>query len=179
MVSGVFSSLVARHDDIIAMNMTNETTNKKLIKTTGTILVNKSVRSVFDFFANPSNDKLWRTEINQSKLDGALQLGVTVSEYSYLSKKVPNNLLELKCVQFDKNKIAIFETPGNAKFYLKSQRQVKPVSVNTTEIIYTLYFDKSIVKFALGFSLPKFIVSMKANSDMKKYLRKLKTELES
>ena len=50
---------------------------------------------MFDFFANPGNDKLWRTEINQTQLNGALQLGVTAAEYSYLSEKVLNNLLEL------------------------------------------------------------------------------------
>jgi hypothetical protein len=146
-------------------------TNKKLIRITGSILINKDLGNVFDFFANPSNDKLWRTEINQSTLDGTLQLGVRVSEYSYLSKKASNNLVELKCVRFDKNKIAVFETPINGQFYQKSERQVKAVSDNTTEITYTIDFDKEIVKFALGFSLPKFIISIKAKSDMKKYLR--------
>ena len=116
-------------------------TNKKLIKITGTILINKSVESVFDFFVNPSNDIFWRTEINKSILNGTLQLGVKISEYSYLSKKVPDNLIELKCIQFDKNKLAIFETDKTSQFYLRSQRQVKAISDNTTEVIYTLDFD--------------------------------------
>lgn len=154
-------------------------THKNLIKNSGTILVNRNVERVFDFFANPGNDSLWRTEINKSTVDGPLQFGVTVSEYSYLSKKASNNLLELKCVQFEKNKIAIFETPANATFYLKSQRLVKAVSDNTTELIYKLDFDKSIVKFAVGFSLPNFIISLKAGNDLKKYLRQLKNQLES
>ncbi|MFP5041723.1 hypothetical protein [Parasediminibacterium sp. JCM 36343] len=154
-------------------------TNKKLIKTTGTILVNKKLESVFDFFVNPTNDNLWRTEINKSTLAGPLQLGVTIHEYSYLSKKVPNNLIELKCVQYDKNKLAIFETPDNTQFYIKSQRQVKVISDNSTEIIYTLDFDIDLVKYALGFGLPKFIVSFKADRDIKKYLRKLKTKLDN
>jgi len=153
-------------------------TNKKLIKTTGKILVNKKVDTVFDFFANPSNDYLWRTEINQSTLDGTMQLGVTVSEYSNLSKKASNNLLRLKCVFFDKNKTATFETTINAPFYLKSQRHVEAISDNTTEVVYSIDFDIAIVKHALGISLPKLIVSLKANSDMKKYLRQLKEQLE-
>ncbi len=161
------------------MTSTSKMTNKKLIKTTGTILVNKKAERAFDFFANPSNDNLWRTEINKSTLDGTLQLGVTISEYSYLSKKVPNNLIELKCVQFDKNKLAIFETHDNAQFHIRSQRQVKSISDNTTEIIYTLEFDIGLVKYALGFALPKFIVSLKADSDIKKYLRQLKTKLDN
>ena len=151
-------------------------TNKRLVKTRGTILININLDNVFDFFANPCNDNLWRTEINQSTLDGTLQLGVTVSEYSNLSRKASNNLLKLKCVLFDKNKTATFETT-NEPFYLKSERQVKAISENTTEIIYSIDFDIAIVKHALGFSLPKFIVSMKADSDMKKYLRQLKKQL--
>lgn len=152
---------------------------KNIIKVTGTVLVNKNLERVFGFFANPVNDNLWRTEINESKLNENLQLGTTVFEYSYLSKKAPNNLIQLTCVQYDKNNVAVFETSDNAPFYLKSHRQVKPISGNRTEVIYTLDFDLDIVKFALGFSLPKFVVSFKAKSDMKKYLRQLKTRLEN
>ncbi|MCA0430582.1 MAG: hypothetical protein LCH32_08765 [Bacteroidetes bacterium] len=149
------------------------------IKTTGVILVNRNVEKVFDFFSNPSNDKLWRTEINKSILDGQLQLGVSISEYSYLSKKVPNNLIELKCIEFNKNKIAIFETLNNAQFYLKSVRQVRAISNKTTEIIYMLTFDSNLVKHAFGFTIPKFIISYKAKSDIKKYLQLLKTKIEN
>jgi hypothetical protein len=163
-------------NEILALSKMN---HKKLIKTTGTITVNKKIESVFEFFANPSNDNLWRTEINKSILNGNLQLGVTVSEYSRLSEKKPNNLMELLCTQFDKNKLAIFETHHNAQFYLKSQREVKAISHNTTEILYTLHFDINLVKHALGFNLPIFIVSFKANSDLKKYLLQLKTILEN
>ena len=154
-------------------------TNKKLIKSKGTLLVNRNVDRVFSIFANPNNDKLWRREINQSTLNGLLQLGVFVSEYSYLSKKISNNLLELKCVEFDKNKIAVFETNENAQFYLRSERRLTAISDNKTEIKYTLIFDLNLVKFALGFTLPKFIVQLKADSDMQKYLRQLKTILEN
>jgi hypothetical protein len=160
------------------MSETRKTT-KKLIKTTGTIFVYKKAESVFDFFANPSNDNLWRTEINKSTLNGTLQVGVTISEYSYLSKKAPNNLIELDCVEYDKNKLAIFETPDKARFYMRSKREVKAISDNTAEIIYTLEFDKDLVKYALGFALPTFIISFKADSDINKYLRQLKTNLEN
>jgi hypothetical protein len=161
------------------MTTISKISNKKLIKTSATIIVNKKVESVFDFFANPSNDHLWRTEINKSTLNGTLQVGVTVSEYSYLSKKVPNNLVELTCVELVKNKLAIFETHHNAQFYIRSQRQVKAISEHLTEVIYTLDFDIGLVKYALGFALPKFIVSFKADSDIKKYLRQLKAKLEN
>ncbi|MCX6189374.1 MAG: hypothetical protein NTW54_07210, partial [Bacteroidetes bacterium] len=63
--------------------------------------------------------------------------------------------------------------------HIRSQRQVKSISDNTTEIIYTLEFDIGLVKYALGFALPKFIISLKADSDIKKYLRQLKTKLDN
>ncbi len=77
---------------------------KKIISTTGTIIINKRIEHVFDFFANPVNDSLWRTEINKSNLSGTLQKGVTIFEYSYLSKKTPDNLVELKCMELIKIK---------------------------------------------------------------------------
>jgi hypothetical protein len=153
-------------------------TNKKRINSSGTILVNQSSETVFNFFANPSNDPLWRTEINASTLKGTLEVGAQVSEYSNLSKKAPNHLIELKCMQFDVNKAAIFETPSGAPFFLRSERLVKAISGNTTEVTYIVEFDLGLVKYALGFSLPAFIVSFKANSDLKKYLRQLRTILE-
>jgi len=153
-------------------------TDKALITISGTILVNKNQETVFNFFANPINDKFWRAEINESTLNNALQLGVMVSEYSYLSKKAPKNLVQLECVQYTPNETAIFETPNNSPFYERSERQVKSITINTTEVTYTLIFDKGIVKLALGFSLPRFIISLKAKSDLKKYLQQLKSVLE-
>lgn len=154
-------------------------TKQKLINASGKILVNRNVETVFDFFANPGNDSLWRTEINKSILEGPLKAGALVSEYSNLSKKASNNLLELRCVKFEQNRIVVLETISNARFYLKSERMVKAISENTTEIKYKLEFDKSIVKFAIGFSLPDFIISFKTGNDMQKYLRQLKNQLES
>jgi hypothetical protein len=156
----------------------NNMKSKDLILTQGTIVINKNIEHVFDFFTNPGNDSLWRAEINKSIVNGPLQVGVIVSEYSHLSKKVPDNLVELKCKQFDKNATAVYETSEDADFYIISQRRVRSVSSSSTEVFYSLSFDKSIVKFALGFALPKFIISLKANSDMKKYLRQLKAKLE-
>ncbi|OYU82760.1 MAG: hypothetical protein CFE24_14305 [Flavobacterium sp. BFFFF2] len=153
--------------------------NKKRIKSSGSILLNQHIDTAFTFFANPSNDPVWRTEINASTLNGTLEVGVEVSEYSFLSKKAPNNLVELLCVQFETNKAAIFETPNGAPFYLRSERQVTAISGNKTAVFYQVEFDLDLVKYAVGFSLPAFIVSFKASSDLKKYLRQLKMVLEN
>lgn len=152
--------------------------NHRPITVSGIILIRKNTAEAFDYFANPENDVHWRTEINQSKLLGPLQPGVMVEEYSFLSKKASNNLITFQCIELRKDQIALFETPKNSKFYLRSERKVRVIGENETEIQYHLTFDLEIVKYALGFSLPKWLIQWKAKSDMKKYLRKLKSILE-
>ena len=98
--------------------------NQNILSIQACITINKNITPVFSFYANPSNDKLWRTEINESILNGNLQKGVEVTEYSMLSKKASNNLMELVCTEYQENKLVIFETKPNAPFYLKSERRV-------------------------------------------------------
>ena len=81
-----------------------------------------------------------------------------------MSKKVPDHLLVLTCVQFEKNKLAIFETFPENVFYLGSKRAVSGISEQTTEFVCTMTFDISIVSYALGFALTKFILSRKAKA---------------
>ena len=148
------------------------------ITSTQTLVINKSLETVFAFFANPANDRLWRREISQTTLDGLLQAGVTAFEYAYLSKKSPRHLTELHCTAFEKNRLAIFQTPATARFFLKSQRQVNMVAEDKTAITYSLEFDPAVVKEALGVALPRWVIALKTNSDRKKYLGQLKKILE-
>jgi hypothetical protein len=150
----------------------------ELIKASGRILVNRNLEPAFDFFANPANDPLWRKEINRSILLGTLERGARVEAFSYLSKRAPNHLQELVCVAFQDKSLAVFETPDNAPFYLRSEREVRKIDDTTTELLYSIQFSLNIVSFALGFALPKFIVSIKTNSDLRKYLKQLKVHLE-
>lgn len=149
-----------------------------LISINGSLKIRKQATEVFRYFANPENDINWRTEIKQSQLLGPLQVGATVEEYSYLSKQAPNNLITLNCIEYKKDQKILFETPSNSKFYLKSERNVRVIGEHETEIHYYLTFDKEIVKFALGYSLPKWLIQWKAQKDMSKYLKQLKNVLE-
>lgn len=151
----------------------------KPIRISGSLIINNQADRVFNFFANPLNDRLWRKEVRETIMNGPLQLGVLVSEYSYLSPKAPRNLLEFSCVKYEPDHTAVFETLTNARFYEKSERLVAVISSQKTRVTYTLEFDSSIVKYALGFSLPVFLISFIAKYDMKKYLRKLKAILEA
>ncbi len=138
-----------------------------------------NIDQAFTFFCNPANDHLWRKEINKTIVEGALQVGTLVYEYSNLSKKQPDNLRQLRCTEWVKNNHAIYESVPGADFYLKSQRKVALIKPGITRLEYELEFDTAIVKFALGFSLPQFIISVKARSDMKKYMQQLKLILEN
>jgi len=142
------------------------------------INVGSSPLAASTFFFNPENDFLWREEINRSIIKGALALGVIVSEYSHLSKRQPDFKQELTCVQFEAPRKIVFETSGKASFFLRSEREAIAINENETTLIYDLKFDSGIVKFALGFALPEFLIKIKAKSDQKQYLRNLKKILE-
>jgi len=88
-------------------------------------------------------------------------------------------LIVLKCIRYEKNKLVIFETTDEAEFYLKSYREVNVISDQITEIIYSVDFDARLVRYALGFSLPEFLIYLKANLDKFKYLKKLKIKIEN
>ena len=142
------------------------------------IIIRRSASEVFDFFAKPENDAMWRAEVNRSLPGGEISLGVKLSEYSHLSKRQPDFRQDLTCVLFEPQRRIVFETPKDARFFLRSDRQVSVIGQNETVLIYNLSFDSGIVKHALGFALPGFLVRMKAKADQKKYLLKLKKILE-
>ena len=84
----------------------------------------------------------------------------------------------MTCVLFEPQRRIIFETSMDARFFLRSDRQVSVIGQNETVLMYNLSFDSGIVTHALGFALPGFLVRMKAKADQKKYLHKLKKILE-
>jgi uncharacterized membrane protein len=147
----------------------------KTIKAKNTVIVNKNIDSVFEFISNLENDSLWRKEINETKVSGKPALNVIVIEDSFLSKRTPSNIIELKCIDFQLNKLIVYETANEKYFYLKSTREVESITDNSTKITYSIEFDKAIVKHGLGFNLPTFLIQFVTNTDMKKYLSKLKT----
>lgn len=149
------------------------------IKAQGEIRIHKSASVVFAFIADLENDAQWRKEINNTKMNGPIQLGVIAKESSFLSKRVPINMLELKCTDISLNKSITYTTLPASPFYLQSIRKVESINDSQTKFIYEITFDKSIVKHGLGFGLPNYIIRIVAQKDMKKYLSKLKEVLEN
>lgn len=149
------------------------------IKATGSIIISADRKTVFDFISNLENDKFWRKEINSTIMTSLPKLYALATENSYLSKRAPNHILNLICTEFIENSQIVYETVPESDFFLKSFRTTETVSENETKVIYSIEFDKSIVKKGLGFNLPAFIIELVANTDMKKYLKKLKSVIET
>lgn len=148
------------------------------ITISGEITISNNAESTFQYISNLKNDPFWRKEINGTEMTSLPQLHARARESSYLSKKQPANVLELECIAFIDQQKIVYQTLSTSPFYLKSTREVKAISANETQFKYSIIFDKNIVKHGLGFSLPSFIIKMAAQSDMKKYLKKLKEILE-
>ncbi|GGD80775.1 hypothetical protein GCM10011514_51130 [Emticicia aquatilis] len=148
------------------------------IKATNSIIIAKAIKSVFEFISNLENDKLWRKEINNTTMSSKPQINALAIENSFLSKRVPNHILQLKCTEFSENKQVIYQTLPDSPFFLKSDRRVEFISFNETKVIYGIEFDKNIVRHGLGFTLPTFIINWVTKTDMQKYLTKLKAVIE-
>ncbi|WP_207492376.1 hypothetical protein [Aridibaculum aurantiacum] len=145
----------------------------------GAITINAERSIVFDYISNLENDKYWRKEINWTAMTAKPALGALAEESSFLSKRAPNNILKLHCIEFLGNKKVVYQTVPGSTFYLKSSRLVEAISASECKVIYSLSFDNGIIKHALGFSLPMFVSRMVAKNDMKKYLATLKSILET
>ncbi len=148
------------------------------IHTQGQITIHKNITTVFAYIANLENDAQWRKEVNETKMNGPAQLGAIAKESSFLSKRVPANMLELVCTEFNLNGSITYTTLPSSPFYLQSIRKVVAIDEQSCTFIYEIHFDKNIVKHGLGFGLPIFLIGMVAHKDMKKYLAKLKAVME-
>lgn len=148
------------------------------INTSKKVQIFSDHKTVFDYVSNLENDKFWRKEVNSTTMDCKPQIGSVAIEDSFLSKKTPSNVLNLKCIKFIKNEKIIYQTLTDSSFFLKTIRQVEPITENRSLVTYTIKFDKSIVKHGLGFSLPKFIIYLITKRNMRIYLQNLKSILE-
>lgn len=144
-----------------------------------TISIESDQKTVFDYIADLSNDSQWRSEIMRTQRDGILQLGDVALEESFLSKKVPSHLRKLFCCSYVPDVFVAYQTAPGDPHYLRSTRSVRAIAPGITGFTYMLEFDPSIVKLAMGFQLPRFVVNIVTRTAMKSYLKKLKSTLEA
>lgn len=147
-----------------------------IIKLEGKITIEKPCAEVFKYVADLRNDCQWRTEIKKTEInDQKVSLNCLAKEHSYLSKKAPDFIYELRCIGLEENARIDYSTTEKSSFYQKNTRIVEAIGNDKTHFTYKIEFDTKVVKFALGIGLPKWIIAYKANSDIKKYLNNLRT----
>ena len=143
------------------------------ISINGNIKLSVPITKAFAFVANLDNDRLWRKEINVTKMSGEPAIGVLAEEFTYFSKKNSNQILQLECTEFIENELVIYTTVRDSPFYLMSIRKFTETGSHETLFEYEVCFDARIVKAGIGISLPRFIIQMGAQRDMKNYLKQL------
>lgn len=151
---------------------------KNRVQVKGSIILKAKIDKTYHFLSNLENDRLWRKEINITTMNGPVALGVRAIESTYFSRRNPEHILQLECTHIEPNKEIRYTTVTESAYFLQSIRKVKSLSETHTQFDYEVSFDKSLVKAGIGFSLPRFIIQLGAERDMKNYLKKLKKVLE-
>lgn len=134
---------------------------------------------VYKYVSDLRNDRKWRTEIISTSSQADLEVGSIVIESSFLSKKIPQYIRRLECTAFRQNDMILYQTLDGDPHYLKSTRSVQICEGSYTRFIYELEFDPTIVKHALGFSLPKLIIDIVTRRSIRNYMNNLKCILET
>ncbi len=151
----------------------------KPIEVTATILIDSRPATVFAYYSNYLNDPAWRAEIKKVETDTEhIRTKTRITEESFLSRSVPKHINRLECIELQLNKLITSQTTSDNQFWSRNTRTVEPAANNGTKVTYQLEFDAAIVKYGLGFGLPRFIVSAYTKATMKKYLSSLKRILE-
>jgi hypothetical protein len=150
-----------------------------MIDQTIQVVINAPHQDVYNYISDLRNDREWRTEVISTSSQADLEIGNIAIESSFLSRKIPQYIRRLECIAFQQNDMILYQTLDGAPHYLKSTRSVRICEGGSTRFIYRLEFDQSIVKHALGFSLPKLIIDVVTRRSMRNYMNNLKIILET
>jgi hypothetical protein len=143
-----------------------------------TISIARDQKSVFNYIADLGNDSQWRSEVRCTSREGRVKLGNIAHEESFLSKKIPSYVRKLTCCSYVSDTLVVYQTAPEDPHSLRSTRSVRSTGLGHTEFTYLLEFDPSVVKLAMGFPLPRFLIKMVTRRAMKSYLKKLRTILQ-
>ncbi len=151
----------------------------RIIDITGSIIIKKELKQVFEYVSNYRNDKFWRKPINETAINtNQIEKGSLITEDIFLSSKIPHFFSNYICIEYQPYKSVIIETVIKDEFWSKNTRLVEAINDSSSKITYCYQVDIGIVKHGLGFSLPTFLVNLYTNMEMKMYLKALKRILE-
>ncbi len=152
---------------------------KQLIKINDSIHISCKLSDVFDFISNYTNDKYWRIIVKETIMNTAhVEKNTVMKETIFLSRKYPSFTSSFICTEFEKDKQVRTESLPEEPFYSKNTREVVALDNRTTCVNYQYVFDVEMVKYALGIGLPKFLIRLSVQHEMKTYLKELKKVME-
>ncbi len=149
----------------------------KLVHISKSIIINRPIQEVFELVKNTLNDDTWRTEVNSMEADGPFALGTTYTEDAHIGLQ-RNFITRTTLVKLIENKLALYLTPEDAKYFLSSLREVISIDEENTKFTYTVEFDSEMSKETLMIHLPNEVLEFSYGLIMNQYLKNLKDYLD-
>jgi hypothetical protein len=158
------------------------TTNKpesKIFTCSGELVVNKPLPIVFGYFADMCNDQFWRDEVKKTTANGVPELNCLVQQATELNKSKPLYTASYVCNKFIANDTIVYETTTESEDWQRNIRKCEAINDVSTRIVYTVEFEKNIIKHGMSVVPPSFMVEMFLTTTIKKYLQQLKQRVEA
>ncbi|GAB2965562.1 hypothetical protein GCM10027048_39260 [Hymenobacter coalescens] len=144
------------------------------------IVIQASAEQVFAYAADLRNDAHWRAEVHGTRLHAEQPaVGAVATEDAYLSPREPHSLTELEYLVYEPGRRMHCVSVAGSPHRLSVERRFRPLGPGTTEFVYGLEFEARLVRQALGFALPGWLLRWHTGRMMERYQRTLKRLLEA
>lgn len=150
----------------------------KVFISSGEIVISKPVATVFSYLADMRNDQFWRDEVKHTTAESGPGLHCQVQQQTELNKNKPLYSASYICNKFIANEEAMYETTTDSTDWQRSIRHVQAIDASTTKVLYTVEFERNIIKHGMSVVPPSFMIDLFLTATIKKYLQQLKDKLE-
>lgn len=149
----------------------------KKVFMSGSIIIKTTAEKLFDYIANGDNDPNWRKEVDKMEIQGAIQQGTLMVEYSSFYKFFHTKTPTIIKVLTPPNQV-VLETPDTHTTWLQSIRTIEKTEHQTVKFTYQLGFSLDAMKQILPFIPPAKLVKIWYKPRIDKYLKNLKQIVE-
>lgn len=136
------------------------------------IEINAPQDKVFDYISNVGNDPKWRTEVDRMDVQGPIEVGTLVVEYSTLFGPFVKTVTPTFITELNHPNDVSFETSDGVKPWLLSHRSVRAISSDRAVFTYKLESDlplsgtpgkifRALMLKLYGPRLPKYLITLK------------------
>ena len=150
----------------------------KKVTMSDSIIINTSAEKLFDYIADGNNDPIWRTEVDRMDVQGAIEEGTIMVEYSSFYKFL-HTVTPTEIKVLERPHKVVLETPDLHPTWLRSIRTIENIEEGKLKFTYELAFSLDSMKPVMKFTPPAKIVSMWYSPRIRKYLKNLKAIIEN